>query len=137
MTTPATAWSETGTHATTFSSPISVWTACRRTDPRGMPACGTYSGCSNLEARPLVLALLECERIASRRSGSPGVNIIRADFASGLGECGADAEWMEIAECDLPSHAAQGYEGILIASGRTMPGSATSRTPVRSRQVSA
>jgi hypothetical protein len=67
----------------------------------------------------VVLALRDCEgyRVGSR--WFPGANISRTDFESALIECGAEPADLEIAECELPSHEAQGYRGVLMACGRT------------------
>jgi hypothetical protein len=67
----------------------------------------------------VVQALRGCEGYRVGEHWFPAANIQSTDFESVLLECGADPATLELAERDLPSHASQGYEGILIASGRT------------------
>jgi hypothetical protein len=83
----------------------------------------------------VVQALRSCKGYRVGTQWFPGANIQSSDFESALLECGADPATLELSDFDLPSHADQGYEGILMASGQTKGRRA--RVPSRSRtQVS-
>lgn len=79
----------------------------------------------------VVQALRSCEGYRVGARWFPGANIQSSDFESVLLECGADPETLELSELDLPSHANQGYEGILMAGGQT--NGRRARVPSRSR----
>ena len=48
----------------------------------------------------------------------PAADISSADLAAALGSFWAASETLRVDECDLPTHASQGYRGILLAGGR-------------------
>ena len=48
----------------------------------------------------------------------PACDIDRSDLEAALLRCGADPAFLQIEERDLPAHDDQGYDGILLASGR-------------------
>ncbi len=66
----------------------------------------------------VILSLRGCEGYRVGAQWFPGANIHLGDLESVLLECGADPARLEIAECELPTHASQGYTGILLASGQ-------------------
>ncbi|HKQ75302.1 MAG TPA: guanitoxin biosynthesis pre-guanitoxin forming N-methyltransferase GntF [Blastocatellia bacterium] len=68
----------------------------------------------------VILALRGCEGYLVGPNWFPAANIQLVDLESALLECGADPAGLEVAESDLPSHASQGYQGILMASGQTL-----------------
>ena len=49
----------------------------------------------------------------------PAANIRLGDLQSAILKCGADPASLVVVEHDLPSHARQGYEGMLLACGQT------------------
>jgi hypothetical protein len=65
----------------------------------------------------VMLALRSCEWYRVGERFFPAANITRVDLGSALVECGADPARMEITDRDLPSHADQGYQGVLLACG--------------------
>jgi hypothetical protein len=67
----------------------------------------------------VLLALRGCEGYRVGEQWFPGANVQSADLESVLLECGVDPMRLQIAETDLPSHADQGYTGILAACGET------------------
>lgn len=67
----------------------------------------------------VLMALRDCDEYRVGGRWFPAVNISRVDLETALLECGADAAALEIRECDLPSHAEQGYRGLLMACGQT------------------
>lgn len=69
----------------------------------------------------VILSLRGCEGYRVGAQWFPGANIQSSDLKSVLLECGADPARLEIAECELPTHADQGYTGILLASGQMRP----------------
>lgn len=66
----------------------------------------------------VILALRGAEAYRVGTQWFPVANIQARELGSVLLECGADPGSLDLAERDLPSHADQGYEGILLASGR-------------------
>lgn len=67
----------------------------------------------------VLLALRGCKGYRVGDQWFPGADIQLGDWRAGLLECQADAAHLEVAEHELPSHAGQGYAGILLACGRT------------------
>lgn len=66
----------------------------------------------------VIMALRSCEGYRVGEQWFPGANIRSGDLESALIECGASPASLEVAERELPSHASQGYQGILLASGQ-------------------
>jgi SAM-dependent methyltransferase len=66
----------------------------------------------------VLLSLRGCKGYRVGAQWFPGANIQSGDLESVLHGCGADPASLEIAECELPTHADQGYTGILLASGQ-------------------
>jgi hypothetical protein len=66
----------------------------------------------------VIMSLRGCYGYRVGAQWFPGANIQSGDLESVLHECGADPASMDIAECELPTHADQGYTGILMASGQ-------------------
>ncbi len=66
----------------------------------------------------VILSLRGCEGYRVGAQWFPGANIQSGDLESVLLECGADTASLEIAESELPTHADQGYTGVLLASGQ-------------------
>jgi hypothetical protein len=66
----------------------------------------------------VLAALRQCSGYRVGDQWFPAANISPLDLAAALPACGADDATVEIAECDLPTHADQGYRGILLAAGR-------------------
>jgi hypothetical protein len=66
----------------------------------------------------VILALRGCEGYCVGEQLFPGANIRSDDLKSVLLECGADPASLDITERELPSHASQGYQGILLAGGQ-------------------
>jgi hypothetical protein len=67
----------------------------------------------------VILSLRGCEAYRVGAQWFPGANVQLSDLESALLECGAAPARLEIAESELPTHADQGYTGMLLASGRT------------------
>jgi hypothetical protein len=67
----------------------------------------------------VILALRGSEGYRVGERWFPAANIQLADLESALLDCGAVRESLEVVDRDLPSHASQGYQGILLASGHT------------------
>jgi SAM-dependent methyltransferase len=67
----------------------------------------------------VLLALRDCERYRVGDRWFPGANLSRSDLELALLACGAEPAALEVEECDLPSHADQGYRGLIMARGRT------------------
>jgi hypothetical protein len=66
----------------------------------------------------VILSLRGCEAYRVGAQWFPGANIQLGDLESALLECGADPARLEIAESELPTHADQGYTGILLTGGQ-------------------
>jgi hypothetical protein len=66
----------------------------------------------------LVAALRRCKGYRVGERWFPASDIDRADLEAALLRCGADPAFLHVEERNLPSHASQGYHGILLASGR-------------------
>ena len=66
-----------------------------------------------------LMALRGCESYRVGTQWFPCANIQKGDLETALLACGANPERMELAECELPFHADQGYDGILMACGQT------------------
>lgn len=69
----------------------------------------------------IVFALRDCAGYRVADQWFPAARVTRQMLTSALTECGLDPGSLQVAECDLPSHAHQGYEGILMASGWMAP----------------
>lgn len=67
----------------------------------------------------VLLALRGCKRYRVGDQWFPGANLQLGDWTAELLSCNADATHLEVAEHELPSHVGQGYDGILLACGRT------------------
>ena len=106
-----------------FSPSKAVWRRCMRNVFGLLKPGGSF----------VVQALRSCEEYRVGGQWFPGANIQSSDFESVLLECGADPATLELSELDLPSHASQGYEGILMASGQT--NGRRARVPSRSRTL--
>lgn len=68
----------------------------------------------------VLLALRDCERYRVGERWFPAANVSRFDVESALLAFGAAPAELEIEECELPGHADQGYQGLLMACGRTL-----------------
>ena len=66
----------------------------------------------------VVAALRHCKSYSVGGRWFPSCDIDRTDFEAALLASGADPAYLKIEERDLPSHDTQGYDGILLASGR-------------------
>jgi hypothetical protein len=69
----------------------------------------------------VLLALRGCERYRVGEHWFPAANLSRRDVESVLLALGAAPGELVLEECELPSHADQGYGGLLMASGRIRP----------------
>ena len=87
----------------------SVWGDCMRNVLALLQPGGAF----------VLLALRGCERYRVGEQWFPGANIQLPDLASQLLVCGANPLRLEVAEAELPTHADQGYTGILMACGET------------------
>jgi hypothetical protein len=87
-----------------------VWRACMRNVFGAIRPGGSF----------VVLALRRCEAYRVGNRWFPCANIGRSDLESALIDCGVDPSRTEVAERDLPAHADQGYEGILMACGQVL-----------------
>jgi SAM-dependent methyltransferase len=87
----------------------SVWRHCMRNVFGLLKPGGSF----------VILSLLGSDAYRVGARWFPVTNIQSSDLESALLECGADPARMEIAQSDLPTHADQGYAGILLASGQT------------------
>ncbi len=67
----------------------------------------------------VLLALRDCERYRVGERWFPAANVSRRDMEAALLTFGAVPGELEIEECELSSHADQGYRGLLMACGRT------------------
>lgn len=67
-----------------------------------------------------MMALRDCKGYLVGDHWFPGANISRMDLESALLLCGADPATLKVTECDVPDHANQGYQGILLACGETL-----------------
>jgi SAM-dependent methyltransferase len=92
-----------------LSQSKAVWRRCMSNVFRLLKPGGSF----------VVQALRSCEGYRVGGQWFPGANIQSSDFESVLLECGADLATLKVEEHDLPSHASQGYEGMLMASGQT------------------
>jgi len=92
-----------------LSQSETVWRDCMHNVFRLLKPGGSF----------VVLALRGCDRYRVGAQWFPGANIQSEDLNSVLLECGANPVRLEIAESELPSHANQGYTGILLACGET------------------
>jgi hypothetical protein len=66
----------------------------------------------------VIFSLRGCESYRVGERWFPGSNIQSSDLERALLECGAAPASLEICESELPTHADQGYTGMLFASGR-------------------
>jgi hypothetical protein len=66
----------------------------------------------------VLLSLRDCERYRVGERWFPAANVSRRDLESTLVACGVAPDALEIEECELPSHADQGYRGLLMACGQ-------------------
>jgi SAM-dependent methyltransferase len=87
----------------------SVWRRCMRNVFESLKPGGSF----------VILSLRGCKAYRVGAHWFPGANIQSSDLESALLECGADPARLEIAQSDLPTHADQGYAGILLANGQT------------------
>lgn len=67
-----------------------------------------------------MMALRDCKGYLVGNHWFPGANISRKDLESALLLCGANPASLRVTEYDVPDHASQGYQGILLASGETL-----------------
>jgi len=65
----------------------------------------------------VILALEGCTAYRVGDAWFPAANVRHADLRQALLECGVEPASLDVTRCALPSHRAQGYEGILLASG--------------------
>lgn len=65
----------------------------------------------------VILALEGCAAYRAGDAWFPAANVRQADLRQALLECGSEPASLDVTRCLLPSHRAQGYEGILLASG--------------------
>jgi SAM-dependent methyltransferase len=70
----------------------------------------------------VLLSLRNCARYRVGERWFPAANVSRGDFEAALLAGGAAPGALEIEECELPSHADQGYRGLLMACGRRTDG---------------
>ena len=90
-----------------LSQSKAVWRRCMRNVFRLLKPGGSF-----------VLFALRASR--AYRVGTrwfPAANVSRRELASALLECGAEPGSIDVRECDLPGQSAQGYRGMLLASG--------------------
>ena len=92
-----------------LSQSKSVWRRCMRNVFGLLKPGGSF----------VVLALRGCKRYRVGGQWFSAANIQLCELKTELLSCHADAAHLEVLEHELPSHASQGYSGILLASGRT------------------
>jgi hypothetical protein len=86
-----------------------VWGRCLRNVFGLLRAGGSF----------VVLSLRACRHYRVGAQWFPAANIRLADLRSAILKCGADPARLVVLEHDLPNHARQGYEGMLLACGQT------------------
>ncbi len=111
-------WARDGSGGTTSSSPVSAWTASSTSKAVWRTCLGNVFTVLQDGGSFVVAALRRCKGYRVGDRWFPACDIDRSDLESALLGCGSDAAFLQIEERDLPAHDDQGYDGILLASGR-------------------
>lgn len=91
-----------------LSQSRAVWRRCMRNVFRLLKPRASF----------VLIALRACRAYRVGARWFPAANLSRAELESTLATCGVDLASTDLRECELPGHAAQGYRGLLLASGQ-------------------